>query len=69
MITEELINDQNFRPLCTENKRLRFWFYILFGILTIIESNFRIYKEWLHLGTENEALRGKLGEVHEKGLD
>jgi hypothetical protein len=37
MITEQLINnaDEKVRSLCVENKRLRFWVYILLSISTV----------------------------------
>ena len=38
MITEELINDadEKIKSLYSENKRLRFWVYVLLGISTVL---------------------------------
>ncbi len=38
MFTEELINDadEKVRSLCVENKRLRVWFYLSLGVLSVL---------------------------------
>jgi uncharacterized membrane protein YukC len=38
MITEELINnaDEKVKSLCSENKKLWYWIYILLGILAVL---------------------------------